>query len=359
MIFKKIFIGISLILSLSAAAAFASELPFNDVTEQTPYYSAVDRLYNMGIISGYEDGTFKPNDKISVAEGITLAEKLFGDASALPPLWSGWFSDKCGWNNHIELSGYPFRGDYGGMMTYETASELLLKLNNLPPINSTMWDTDVKYGGFSDYTNTMYVRGYEKRTSYCGITRAEFCNMLVFMLNYDGEYVIPKSREPITEPKIYGGSITNSRETILNAQSEMICVPEFVRKEFAESGYRLILVSNDYWTELFDNKYSGIYNSHKKAIYIRMGYYSSIPHEFGHYIQSVLQNHNIAADERLKNQLAKLKFTGDDYFMTSDTEFFAEAFAEYCKNGNRLKESCEAVYTYIDNALNAFSNLYQ
>ena len=63
--------------------------------------------------------------------------------------------------------------------------------------------------------------------------------------------------------------------------------------------------------------------------------------------------------DMLKNQLAKLKFTGDDYFMTSDTEFFAEAFAEYCKNGNRLKESCEAVYTYIDNALNAFSNLYQ
>ena len=134
---------------------------------------------------------------------------------------------------------------------------------------------------------------------------------------------------------------------------------EFVRKAFAESGYRLILVSNDDWTDLFDNKYSGIYNSQKKAIYIRMGYYNSIPHEFGYYIQSVLQNHNIAADERLKNQLAKLKFTGDDYFMTSDTEFFAEAFAEYCKNGNRLKESCEAVYTYIDNALNAFSNLYQ
>ena len=56
MIFKKIFIGISLILSLSATAAFASELPFNDVTEQTPYYSAVDRLYNMGIISWYADG---------------------------------------------------------------------------------------------------------------------------------------------------------------------------------------------------------------------------------------------------------------------------------------------------------------
>ena len=82
MIFKKIFIGISLILSLSATAAFASELPFNDVTEQTPYYSAVDRLYNMGIISGYEDGTFKPNDKISVAEGI----RLLKSCSEMPPL---------------------------------------------------------------------------------------------------------------------------------------------------------------------------------------------------------------------------------------------------------------------------------
>ena len=96
MFFKKIFISISLILSLSYTAVFASELPFDDVTEQMPYYSAVDMLYNMGIISGYEDGTFKPNDKISVAEGITFAEKLFGDTSALPPIWSEWFSEQCG-----------------------------------------------------------------------------------------------------------------------------------------------------------------------------------------------------------------------------------------------------------------------
>ena len=72
------------------------------------------------------------------------------------------------------------------MMTYETASELLLKLKNLPLIKSSMWDTKIKYGGFSDYTNTMYVRGYEEHISFYGITRAEFCNMLVFMLDYNG-----------------------------------------------------------------------------------------------------------------------------------------------------------------------------
>ena len=144
---KKLIIGISLVLSLSCTAAYASKIPFCDVTEQTPYYTAIDRLYDMGVIRGYEDGTFRPNDKISVAEGITLAENLFGDTSALPDKWEDWFSARCGWDNHINLNSYPFRRDYNAVMTYETASELLLKLKNLPLINSSMWDTKIKYGG--------------------------------------------------------------------------------------------------------------------------------------------------------------------------------------------------------------------
>ena len=54
---KKMIIGISLVLSLSCTAAYASKIPFCDVTEQTPYYTAIDRLYDMGVIRGYEDGT--------------------------------------------------------------------------------------------------------------------------------------------------------------------------------------------------------------------------------------------------------------------------------------------------------------
>ena len=43
-------------------AAYAAGMSFYDVTEQTLYYTAVDRLYNMGILHGYEDGTFRPNE---------------------------------------------------------------------------------------------------------------------------------------------------------------------------------------------------------------------------------------------------------------------------------------------------------
>ena len=44
---KKMIIGISLVLSLSCTAAYASKIPFCDVTEQTLYYTAIDRLYDM------------------------------------------------------------------------------------------------------------------------------------------------------------------------------------------------------------------------------------------------------------------------------------------------------------------------
>lgn len=358
---KKLIIGISLVLSLSCTAAYASKIPFCDVTEQTPYYTAIDRLYDMGVIRGYEDGTFKPNDKISVAEGITLAENLFGDTSALPVKWENWFSAKCGWNNHINLNNYPFRGDYNAVMTYETASELLLKLKNLPLINSSMWDKKIKYGAFSDYTNTMYVRGYEEHISFYGITRAEFCNMLVFMLDYDGAYTIPKANEPIIEPEIYGDAkIVDYQDAILNAQSEMICVPEFIRIHFIENGYKIILVSNKDWTDLFDNAYAGMYSPQEKVIYIRMGYYDSIPHEFGHYIHAVLQEqcgYDISTDDNFKKKPANVKFAGDNYFMTNDGEFFAEVFEEYCNNSNRLKECCGDIYTYIDNAVDTFTDL--
>lgn len=71
--FKKLITAILFIFSMPCYAAFASGTSFCDVTEQALYYAAVDRLYNMGILHGYEDGTFRPNQKISVAEGITLA----------------------------------------------------------------------------------------------------------------------------------------------------------------------------------------------------------------------------------------------------------------------------------------------
>jgi len=53
-------------LSLSSLSAFAAT--YTDVAETAEYATAVNELSALGIVNGYEDGTFKPNDKVTRAE---------------------------------------------------------------------------------------------------------------------------------------------------------------------------------------------------------------------------------------------------------------------------------------------------
>ena len=51
--------------------------PYSDVSEDDWYNNAVSTLTNAGIIDGYEDGTFKPNGNITRAEFATIAVRFF------------------------------------------------------------------------------------------------------------------------------------------------------------------------------------------------------------------------------------------------------------------------------------------
>lgn len=68
---KVISAVIALALSLSSVA-FAANASFTDVAETANYYQAVTTLANLGVIAGYEDGTFKPDDNITRAEVTTM-----------------------------------------------------------------------------------------------------------------------------------------------------------------------------------------------------------------------------------------------------------------------------------------------
>ena len=50
---------------------------FSDVTDDAWYSSYVKYLSNVGIIKGYEDGTFRPDSPISRAEFATIASRFF------------------------------------------------------------------------------------------------------------------------------------------------------------------------------------------------------------------------------------------------------------------------------------------
>lgn len=71
---KKFLTGliISLALIIPAHAEDETTSPFPDVEEGTKYYDAITYLYENGIISGYEDGTFQPDREVNRVEALKI-----------------------------------------------------------------------------------------------------------------------------------------------------------------------------------------------------------------------------------------------------------------------------------------------
>ncbi len=49
---------------------------FPDVPNDAWYAKAVEKVNDMGLMLGYEDGTFRPNDKLTRAEAAIILTRL-------------------------------------------------------------------------------------------------------------------------------------------------------------------------------------------------------------------------------------------------------------------------------------------
>jgi len=60
-------------------AIYDNNLNFKDVSKTDNFYEEIKRLYNAGIVTGYEDGTFKGTDNITRAESAALIRRVYND----------------------------------------------------------------------------------------------------------------------------------------------------------------------------------------------------------------------------------------------------------------------------------------
>lgn len=70
-----VILAVAMVLTMGIATSFAA---FTDVPSTKSYAEAVNILNNLGIINGYEDGTFKPDNTITRAEVATIITNTFG-----------------------------------------------------------------------------------------------------------------------------------------------------------------------------------------------------------------------------------------------------------------------------------------
>lgn len=60
------------------AVTLDTEINFTDISNTHPLYEDVKKAVNLGIINGYSDGTFKPDDYITFEQAITMTLSMLG-----------------------------------------------------------------------------------------------------------------------------------------------------------------------------------------------------------------------------------------------------------------------------------------
>jgi len=73
-------VAVAMILTSMGISALAAS--FSDITDQR-VSEAVDKLVGFNIITGYEDGTFKPDNQITRAEFAAIVTRMKGVADNL------------------------------------------------------------------------------------------------------------------------------------------------------------------------------------------------------------------------------------------------------------------------------------
>lgn len=78
---KKIALTLAIVSTMlfGSTAASAQTTNFTDVSETKHSWaiSAINFMNEKGVVTGYSDGTFKPDDKVTKAEFVTMTHKLF------------------------------------------------------------------------------------------------------------------------------------------------------------------------------------------------------------------------------------------------------------------------------------------
>ena len=77
---------------------WSTESGYSDVSSSDWYNNAISTLSNLGVITGYEDGTFRPNASISRAEFVTIVTRFFDytaeyEGTFSDVSYSSWYAD--------------------------------------------------------------------------------------------------------------------------------------------------------------------------------------------------------------------------------------------------------------------------
>jgi hypothetical protein len=112
--------------------AFAVSMTFSDVSEDAWYYTSVSSLYNSGIVEGYTDNTYRPENSVNRAEMAVMLDKQMNlnfayDLAHAMVVWSNNRST----NQEIKINGVQIIGSSANAGGYSDAT---IEEGNIPAL---------------------------------------------------------------------------------------------------------------------------------------------------------------------------------------------------------------------------------
>ncbi len=333
-----------------------SAFAFSDVSESEWYTENIRNMVSLGLLSGYEDGTFRPDDDITYAEFISVAKRCVTGANA-QPTGSHWASGnmKYAYDNRWYDYDEVYDADFDKPITRQMAVKVTAIAFSIPENEhdnnayyhymTSIKDFDQIPGRYAylvirAYNNKLLTGDENERFNPLShLTRAEACAIIMrASSNSVHTPVQSETADPApVQNYINGGVSQNGRLSVIGTQ---LC---------NQNGEPVVLHGmSSHGIQWYSNFAS--YNSVKNtagygANIFRIAMYTA---ENGYISQrdSIKQTVFSAIDSALMNDMYvildwHILSDGDPLqYVNEAKEFFAEASLKYADTPNLIYEIC-------------------
>ncbi len=187
----------------------AKNVGFSDVDEDYWAYSYIVYAQTIGIINGFEDGTFRPDENVTEDQAIKMLVETVG-YGVYAQSSGGYPSGYRTWGDAVGIIDNSQDIDYAGDATRGEVLEMAEKTLYAPLCLISSYDIDIfgnyspvfvlKDGTGSDYKNLL-INYFDVYTTIAEVTSVDGnkANIdIVSAINFDDEYVNPKENDKLS-----------------------------------------------------------------------------------------------------------------------------------------------------------------
>ena len=293
---SAILLTTALMTACLATTAYATEsaLAFNDVPQDSQYYTAIQAAYEQGIVAGTSDGTFQPDANVTLPQLCTMYMRYIGideDNSDTAGSWAERTMAQAVANGLV--SAYDAKSTSCSWMYL---LEKVLEWEELPAYSQTLWGDKTEYPKLSKpEANTIcsakeygLLDGIQVQDFKSTPSRGEVVQVFYNLSNSESKDAVPDivSYFPIEFDGVGIMSINDSYSTLMD-------VPQFYLEKFKDENWTFHITSRRIWEIPGFEQYTsavGITTYETDEIYVYAPSTSTIRHEFGHFAERVAVN---------------------------------------------------------------------